>query len=1411
MSTKDKPDKEQAHKNTFPSKQIGKVFMESEEKYRSLFENAPDGISLLDAKGIIIDCNSKECEFLGYSCEEIIGKHITHFFRDEYKELFKKKFPILQKEGKVELELELKRKDGSFFPIERTATAFYDEEDNFSGVIVHTRDITNRKLVEKALRESEKKHRLLADHATDVISLHAFDGTFLYISPAIKQHGYEPDELIGKNPFEFYHPKDAERLSKLMVTPEAIKNNPVFTIRFRKKDGSYIWAEVRNTIAFDEETGSNFIISVSRDISERKQAEQELQKSEANLAQAQQIAHLGSWEWDIEKSIDFWSEEIFRIYGLPYEKSGISYKTFLNSVHPEDRDFVKNSVNAALYEKKPYSIDHRIIRANGEERYVHELGEVVFDKTGKPVKMIGTTQDITERKHAELIQSVLYQISKAVNTTENLDELYQIIHRELGKIIDASNFYIANYNEETGEIIAPYFVDEKFDVKPPVQLRKNGFTEYMIRNKKSLYLTEKLREKLIGKGEIVKHNWKCKIWLGVPLKIEDKIVGGLAVLSYQDASIYTEKDLSLLEFVSDQVAIAIDRKQAKEELEFTNKMFSTILSGLPITVTYINNEGIFTRSMGAGLEKWNIKENQLVGVNVFEAYPHVMDYVKRALNGEMVEFIDTILYQGENHYVYNYLVPDKDQGSINVGLDITEQKRAELIQAVLYQISKAVNTTKNLDELYQIIHHELGKIIDTTNFYIANYNEETGEIISPYFIDEKFDVKLPHHLRKNGVTNYIIKNARSLFLTEELRKRLIREGKITDYVRRSKILLGVPLKIEKKVVGCIVVRSYKEESVFSKKDLSVLEFVSDQVAVAITRKKAEERAEHLNAVLRAIRNVNQLIVQEKDRHLLIKKACRNFIETREFHSAWIALFDDKEKIIDFVEEGLSVKLPKLDEKFLENYIPPCITKTLKSEDVILFRNVESDCIECPRFKANKTRGWSVMSRSLKYDDKFYGIINVTFSSRFIEDKEELSLFNEVAGDIAYALFNMEVEEQRQKAEEKLRESENNLRTLFNAMTDIVFEIDYDGRYINIAPTSPELMFKPSEKVIGKTLHEVFPKPEADIFLAFIRKCLNENKINNIEYPLFINDKTIWFEGRAAPKTKNSVLYIARDITARKKAKEALQESEQLNRTVIENSPIGISVRDKNGTLLLSNRAWQKLWGLSNNEISDYHKPRKKLAFNDKDSYLVDHLDNINKVYKTGGEYYIPELKLSHPKKNKADWISQYFYAIQDEKGNVQRVVILTEDITERKKTTERIKNDLHEKEILLNEIHHRVKNNLQVISSLLKLQEYHIKDKKILEIFRKSENRIRSMALIHQKLYETKDFVHIDFENYIKSLSRMLFGSYDINPSKIRLLPDIQNITFDISRAIPIALILNELVSNSLKYAFPKNEKGEIK
>ena len=154
---------------------------------------------------------------------------------------------------------------------------------------------------------------------------------------------------------------------------------------------------------------------------------------------------------------------------------------------------------------------------------------------------------------------------------------------------------------------------------------------------------------------------------------------------------------------------------------------------------------------------------------------------------------------------------------------------------------------------------------------------------------------------------------------------------------------------------------------------------------------------------------------------------------------------------------------------------------------------------------------------------------------------------------------------------------------------------------------------------------------------------------------------------------------------------------------------------------------------------------------------------------------------------------------------------LTVEIAERKRVEEELKISLAEKETLLKEIHHRVKNNLQIIASLLNLQSQYIKDEKTLAVIRESQNRIKAMALIHEKIYQSKSLDRIDYGDYLEKITRSLFESYGISPKKIVMKINAKNIFLHIDKAIPCSLIINELLSNSFKHAFPNDHTGEVR
>jgi PAS domain S-box-containing protein len=179
------------------------------------------------------------------------------------------------------------------------------------------------------------------------------------------------------------------------------------------------------------------------EIAERKRIEEALRRSETSLTEAQRIAHLGNWDWNIQTNQLYWSDEIYRIFGLSPQQFGAAYEAFLDSVHPDDREFVKKAVDEALYKNKPYSIDHRIILPDGTVRIVHEQAEVTFNEAGKPTRMIGTVQDITDNKKAAEESKKSYEQLRTLSAhlqsvrEEERTNIAREIHDELGQVLTA--------------------------------------------------------------------------------------------------------------------------------------------------------------------------------------------------------------------------------------------------------------------------------------------------------------------------------------------------------------------------------------------------------------------------------------------------------------------------------------------------------------------------------------------------------------------------------------------------------------------------------------------------------------------------------------------------------------------------------------------------------------------------------------------------------------------------------------------------------------------------------------------------------------------------------------------------------------------------------------------------------------
>jgi PAS domain S-box-containing protein len=277
------------------------------------------------------------------------------------------------------------------------------------------------KRAEEALRKAhDKLEQLVKDRTSALDSEHALrktieesiisgivavdlEGRHTYVNPAFcKMVGWKEDELLGARPPFVYWP--SEEIETIKEAFQEILQGKIppggFEIPLQRKNGDLFYALILVSPLRDNQGNvAGWVASVG-DITSRKNAEEALRKSEAGLAEAQRIAHLGNWDLNIETNELQWSEEIYRIFGLTPHEFGATYDAFLDAVHPEDRESVKNAVNEALY-GMPYSIEHRIVLPDGSIRHVHEKGEVTFGESGEPIRMVGTVHDITEQKESE--------------------------------------------------------------------------------------------------------------------------------------------------------------------------------------------------------------------------------------------------------------------------------------------------------------------------------------------------------------------------------------------------------------------------------------------------------------------------------------------------------------------------------------------------------------------------------------------------------------------------------------------------------------------------------------------------------------------------------------------------------------------------------------------------------------------------------------------------------------------------------------------------------------------------------------------------------------------------------------------------------------------------------------------------
>lgn len=595
----------------------------SQEHFRALTENSPDVIMRFDRDHRHIFVNSAVEDLINIPPEKFINKshremgvfpdEMCDFWEENIEIVFREKehqtveFSIDSENGKIEIEWRI-------FPE-------FDEDLEVESVLAVARDITENKLAEKKLRESEQRLQVVLDNIPQSIFWKDLESVYVGCNLAFARSAgiKNPAEIEGKTDFDLPWTEEQSKLIREVDQQVMKKNKPQFNLieSRRTAENEHTWIN-NNKVPLQGEKGEVVgILGTSENITEKKKAQEALRKNEERLQMALEGTSDGLWDWELGSDNIYFSPRYFTMLDFSPDEFKHDIYVLPELLHPDDKDWVLKEIESSVTERKEgIDMEYRMRRKDGSYAWILSRGKITYNEEGEPKRIVGMHADISLRKRHEKVQNVLIEIANSVNNTRNLNELFQQIQKSLGAIIDTRNCYVALYDEKNDTISLPFHQDEK-DTFTEFPAGKT-VTGYVIKTGQAQLVDLERVEKLEDAGEIEPIGAPSVSWLGVPLKIAEKIIGVFVVQSYTEEIQYTQDDVQLLEFVSDQIALAIERKIDQDKLKNNELRQRRIIESSPDGLVVIDMDGMVLDFNSTFLELLKLHEPDCEDLNFFD-------------------------------------------------------------------------------------------------------------------------------------------------------------------------------------------------------------------------------------------------------------------------------------------------------------------------------------------------------------------------------------------------------------------------------------------------------------------------------------------------------------------------------------------------------------------------------------------------------------------------------------------------------------------------------------------------------------------------------------------------------------------------------------------------------------------------
>lgn len=543
--------------------------LDKQKLFSVIFDNAKLGITLTDLEGKLLLVNSYFAKLLKYSVKELLGKNfsdLTHPIDRQSNLILMKQLVSGKRKGFV-IEKRYFRKDGEIVWAKVTGSGIFEK-----GKLVYINglieNITEQKEFQKKLEAERNLFTTLMDNVPDSIYFKDINSKFIIVNKSkAEKHGFNKTEyLVGKSDFDLF---DTEHANIAYNDEQEIirTGKPIIGKEEKQayKNGLVRWVSTTKMPFYDSEKNIIGTFGITRDISEAKKNEEALiQERERYRVLFESSADGIFLMTDIFEDCN---NAVLEIFGCEREDIiGHHPAEFSPEYQPDGRNSTEkaNEKIQLAMSGIPQKFYWKHKRKDNQLIDVEVALNAVTLQGRKLIQ--ATVRDISERAYADRMQNMIYKISEAAQTSEDINNLYKKLHEIISELIPVKNFYIALYDDKNDLLTFPYFVDEYDPPQPPKKFGK-GLTEYVIRIGEAALIDAKKDLELREKGEVELVGAPQAIWLGIPLKLGNKVIGAMVVQDYEDDQLYGEKEKQLLIFVSEQITQAITRKKNDEAIK----------------------------------------------------------------------------------------------------------------------------------------------------------------------------------------------------------------------------------------------------------------------------------------------------------------------------------------------------------------------------------------------------------------------------------------------------------------------------------------------------------------------------------------------------------------------------------------------------------------------------------------------------------------------------------------------------------------------------------------------------------------------------------------------------------------------------------------------------------------------------